>query len=187
VLVGNADVIPPRPLESYMVKSSVESRLGSVKKLGILAQKNEISEETQSLLNGGLDGLRELALRREMSRQKVEQELRNDQQISERIARLQALLPLCDALRSAFISGNKTSMVLKDLLSLLSLQLFITKHEALTRINILSAVIPEFFQVIRADSMVPHTTVRVNFQVNFSSLRKKLQKYVEDSLSKSQS
>jgi hypothetical protein len=169
---SSTSIVPPKPKDFGMQKSNFRQK---VEVSGFLPSYTKVDgAELEKLQSGGLEGLRQLAFQRESQRENKEQMARQAHEQTVQAQRLQSLVDMCDALRSKYVAARKTSMKASDLLNQIAKELYISKAEALIRLKLLCQRSPEFVSIMSPDSIVPFTTVRLNFDINYVTFRKKV-------------
>ena len=124
-----------------------------------------------------------------MSGTKLLEELRNDvkkreeddkaaasatlleKQRQHQIRILNSLVNISDALRSLFISSNRTVLAAVDCYKKLSETLKCSKVDVKEAVLILSQVVPDFLIIVPPDSLLNYRTIKLEFQKAYSDSR----------------
>jgi len=180
--------IPPMPELSAAASSHASTAGGKVAATVTsiasiaLAKRNSTTAGHEHELTGGLDGLRHLAEQRERMKKETESAKLKEKADANMRSRLASLCVVCDALRSKFLTSNRSSLKTAELLHKLSAELSILPRELAARVQLVAAVVPELITVVHPDNVVPYSVVRFNMQALYATARKKLAQYVTSTL-----
>jgi hypothetical protein len=178
-----ASCIPAKPIVSTKVESINRTSKVVLKSLAHEAseRRKDIETANKPLGTNGIDNLeklRERAIMRDKTKDLRAIEELQAKKILDTKNRFLSLPSLCDALRSKCLANNRTCIKTSDLMRHLITELFLTQKELSQRLSILTGIIPEFITVVPADDLVPVSTVRLNLQVPYGLVRKKVLSYV---------
>jgi hypothetical protein len=181
--VVRASCIPAKPIISTKVESVNRTSKLFLKSLAHEAseRRKDIETAKKPLGTNGIDNLeklRERAIMRDKTKDLREIEELQAKKVLDTKNRFLSLPSLCDALRSKCLANNRTCIKTSDLMRHLITELFLTQKELSQRLSILTGIIPEFITVVPADDLVPVSTVKLNLQVPYGLVRKKVLSYV---------
>lgn len=179
-IVAKLTSIPPKPQNQM---DNLRNTC-AVSRIALLAEEErhslEDSQKTNSLSTGmvSLNESKLLAEKRYCNKDLLALQLLNEQNMVTLKNRVVSLPSLCDALRSKCMSTNRTCMKTSDLMHIMTAELFLTKKELMTRLCLLTGIIPEFITILPGDDIVAVSVIRLNLQANYSLIRKKIITYV---------
>ena len=178
-----ASCIPAKPIIATKIEAISKTSKCTVRSLAheASARRKDIETANRPLSSNGVDNLetlRERAIMRDKTKDlRAIEELKAKKELDTK-NRFSSLPSLCDALRSKCLANNRTCMKTSELMKHLIAELFLTQKELTQRLSILTGIIPEFITMIPADDLVPVSTVRLNLQVPYGAIRKKVLSYV---------
>ena len=129
-------------------------------------------------------------LRHNAANKEIEEKKRNIERVAQddrqkAINRVQAIAPLCDALRSYIIlKKNAQTQLTETVLEELSHSFHITEVECLARLKIISRELPQFLTFFAPDDVVAESTLRVNLSAPYADLRQRALHFTKTSMKK---
>ena len=122
-----------------------------------------------------LSDLRRRAAERGLERSHLASELQRESKLKQRMKLHSSLLLVSDTIRSVYVGSStpRSSLPLGSLLDAIvpDLRTKFSKKELREMIALLTQHVPEFFQLIPADTVCPEPVLRLNFHADYAAVR----------------
>lgn len=171
-LVNRSNGFPPMPTDRKRTNPSlIVSKLGQEYEE---TRKRRAIEEITMFSGKGMDGLRDLAMKRELDNKTEKENAKVEEERNILELRKESLRNILDIIRHLQIHTKRNRFESSEVEKLVCKSLGISSQEARYRIQMISSNIPEYIITEKGDQICSKSVIVVSNRCNYGAIRKRL-------------